>query len=135
MGGSAFVLGEKDTPAHVARNGYIPKLQWISTKFILLWDETDRRGWLINGTTALLHVVRSSLAHNSADKFKAAFMFEPQDLEEPRIPGTADSAVDVLINPANLALKLYQEKDGHLLLQSRIDHYYNILEKLIDPAL
>ncbi|KAH8172227.1 Pfs domain protein [Sarocladium implicatum] len=132
MGGSTFILGQKDTPAHIARNGYIPKLQWISTQFVLLWDEADRRGWLVNGTSALLHIVRSSLAHNRADKFKAAFMFRPQDIQESGTPGTVDSAIDVLINPANLALKLYQEKDGHLLLQSRIDHYYNILEKLID---
>lgn len=132
VGGSAFVLGQKDTPAHVARNGYIPKLQWISTKFIFLWDETDQRGWLINGTSALLHIVRSSLAHNSVDKFKAAFMFKPQDMQESGTPGAAESAIDVLINPTNLGLKLYQEKDGHFLLQSRIDHYYNILEKLID---
>jgi hypothetical protein len=41
MGGVEFILGLKDTPAHVARDGYIPKLQWIATKFVLLWDEGD----------------------------------------------------------------------------------------------
>ncbi|KAH6971155.1 hypothetical protein BKA56DRAFT_678283 [Ilyonectria sp. MPI-CAGE-AT-0026] len=132
MGGAAFVLGLRDTPAHVARNSYIPKLQWIATKFVLLWDESDKRGWLINGTSALLYIVRASLAYNSTDKFKAAFLFRPEDMKESSTPFTADSAIDVLIHPDNLALKLYQEKEGHLLLQSRIERFYSILEKLID---
>lgn len=132
MGGAAFVLGLRDTPAHVARNSYIPKLQWIATKFVLLWDESDKRGWLINGTSALLYIVRASLAYNSTDKFKAAFLFRPEDMKESSAPFTADSAIDVLIHPDNLALKLYQEKEGHLLLQSRIERFYSILEKLID---
>ncbi|KAF7556597.1 hypothetical protein G7Z17_g1345 [Cylindrodendrum hubeiense] len=133
MGGAKFVLGLRDTPAHVARNGgYIPKLQWIATKFVLFWDENDKRGWLINGTSALLHIVRASLAHNSTDKFKAAFVFRPEDMKESPTPLTADSAIDVLINSENLALKLYHEMDGYLSLQSRIEHFYRILEKLID---
>ncbi|CAH0027544.1 unnamed protein product, partial [Clonostachys rhizophaga] len=127
-----YSLGKKDTPVHVARNGYIPKLQWLSTKLVLLWDEQDKRGWLINGTSALLYLVRSSLEHNSRDKFRSAFMFKKEDLKESPSPYTADSANDVLINEENCALKLYKENNHFLLLQGRIEHYYNILEKLID---
>lgn len=132
MGGPAFHIGAKDTPAQISRNGYIPRLKWISTKFVLLWDEQDKRGWLINGTSALLHVVRASLAHDSKDRFRSAFLFKSEDLQESPRPFTADSAIDVLINSENLGLKLYPEKDGYLLLESRIDHFYNVLEKLID---
>ncbi|KAI0532303.1 hypothetical protein GGR58DRAFT_517833 [Xylaria digitata] len=130
-GGPPFHIGLKDTPAHVTRSGYIPRLKWISTKFVLLWDEADKRGWLINGTSALLHIVRASLAHDSRDKFKSAFIFKSEDLQESST-FTADSAVEVLINPNNMRLKLYPEKEGYLTLESRIDHFYNILEKLID---
>ncbi|CAH0047215.1 unnamed protein product [Clonostachys solani] len=127
-----YSLGKKDTPVHVARNGYIPKLQWLSTKLVLLWDEQDKRGWLINGTSALLYLVRSSLEHNSRDKFRSAFIFKKEDLKESPNPYTADSANDVLINEENCALKLYKENNHFLLLQGRIEHYFNILEKLID---
>ncbi len=116
----------------MTRNGYIPRLKWISTKLVVLWDEADKRGWLINGTSALLHVVRASLDHDSRDKFKSAFVFKSEDLQESPTPFTADSATDVLINPDNMKLKLYPEKEGYLTLESRIDHFYNILEKLID---
>ncbi|KAI3316579.1 hypothetical protein HD806DRAFT_517189 [Xylariaceae sp. AK1471] len=131
-GGPTFYIGLKDTPAHVTRSGYIPRLKWISTKFVVLWDEADKRGWLINGTSALLHVVRASLAHDSRDKFKSAFVFKAEDLQESSTPFTADSATDVLIDPDNMRLKLYPEKEGYLTLESRIEHFYNILEKLID---
>ncbi|KAI0439912.1 hypothetical protein F4803DRAFT_529423 [Xylaria telfairii] len=131
-GGPSFYIGLKDTPLHVTRSGYIPRLKWISTKLVVLWDEANKRGWLINGTSALLHVVRASLAHDSKDKFKSAFVFKSEDLQESSTPFTADSATDVLINPDNMRLKLYPEKEGYLTLESRIEHFYNILEKLID---
>ncbi|KAH8124045.1 hypothetical protein LI328DRAFT_168947, partial [Trichoderma asperelloides] len=132
VGGPAFSLGVKDTPAHVSRSGFIPRLQWIATKFVLLWDESEKRGWLVNGTSALLHIVRASLAYNNIDKFNFAFIFRESSFQESATPFTADSAIDMLINPKNLALKLYREKDGYLLLESRIESVYNILEKLID---
>ncbi|KAF9775816.1 hypothetical protein IL306_006052 [Fusarium sp. DS 682] len=131
-GGPRFELGIKDTPVQVARNGYIPRLKWISSKFVLLWDESDKRGWLINGTSALLHIVRVSLAYDSTDKFQSAFVFKAEDLQESPKPFTADSAIDVLINSKNLALKLYPEKDGYIVLADRIDQYCNLLEKLLD---
>ncbi|RKK92206.1 hypothetical protein BFJ68_g8637 [Fusarium oxysporum] len=131
-GGSSFELGIKDTPVHVARNGFIPRLKWISSKFFLLWDENDKRGWLTNGTSALLHVVRASLAFDSTDKFQSAFIFKADDLQESPKPFTADSAIDVLINPKNQALKLYPERNGFIVLADRIDQYYNVLEKMLD---
>lgn len=79
-----------------------------------------------------MHIVRASLAHDSSDKFQSAFLFKSEDLQESSRPFTADSAIDVLINSKNLGLRLYPEKDGYLLLESRIDHFYNVLEKLID---
>ncbi|KAM6506808.1 hypothetical protein FALCPG4_018634 [Fusarium falciforme] len=128
--GPAFDLGAKDKPVQVSRSGYIPLLQWMATKFVLLWDEGNKRGWLINGTSALLHVVRASLAHDKNGDFSSAFLFE--GLQESDKPGKANSAIHVLINRSNLDLKLYREQDGYLLLESRIEHFCNTLEKLID---
>ncbi|RYO94041.1 hypothetical protein DL766_004096 [Monosporascus sp. MC13-8B] len=132
IGGSPFALGAKDTPFHVTRSGYIPRLKWISTKFVLLWDEGDKRGWLINGTSALLHLVRASLGHDATDKFKSAFLFKNDDIQESSEPFKAESAVEVILDPRNTGLKIYPEKHGYILLEDRIEHFYNILEKLID---
>lgn len=135
LNGPAFVIGARDTPVHIARKGNIRRLKWISTKFFLLWDENDKRGWLINGTTALLHIVRAFLAHAKEDNFKSAFNFKEEDLQEAETPFTADSAIAVLLNPYNRRLKLYEEEDDdddeEYLLKTQIDHFYNLLEQLI----
>ncbi|PTB37467.1 hypothetical protein M441DRAFT_149409 [Trichoderma asperellum CBS 433.97] len=136
LNGPEFCIGAKDTPVYISRKGNIRRLKWISTKFILLWDERDKRGWLINGTTALLHIIRAFLSHAKEDNFKSAFYFKDEDLQEAETPFTADSAIAVLLNPHNRRLKLYEEDDDddddEYLFKTQIDHFYNLLEKLID---
>ncbi|EHK47314.1 hypothetical protein TRIATDRAFT_181283, partial [Trichoderma atroviride IMI 206040] len=134
LNGTAFEIGAKDTPIYISRKGNIRRLKWISTKFVLLWDERDKRGWLINGATALLHIVRAFLSHAKQDHFKDAFRFKDEDLQEAEAPFTADSAIAVLSNSHNRHLKLYEEEDGdaEYLFKTQIDHVYNLLEKLID---
>lgn len=107
-------------------------LQWISKKFVVLWDEEDKRGWLVNGASALLHLLRASLEHNSTDKFKSVFLFKREEMQEASKPHKADSAIDVLLNPTNKGLKIYPEKKDYLRLEDRIEHFYDILEKIID---
>jgi hypothetical protein len=63
-GGFIFGIGNEEKPVHVSRDGHVPKLQWISKKFVALWDEEDERGWLVNGASALLHLLRTSLEYN-----------------------------------------------------------------------
>jgi nucleoside phosphorylase len=133
--GPEFSIGSKDRPVQISQKGTIRRLKWISTKFVLLWDTLDERGWLVNGTSALLHVVRASLFHASKDPFRSAFLFRNTDMEEAETPFTANSAVEVLISKHNRNLRLYEDDDeegGHILLKTQIDHFYSLLEKLID---
>lgn len=102
--GASIAVGLKDPPAHLTIKGYIPKLKSIDKKYVVLWDEADKRGWLVNGTSALLHLVRASLHHSSQDKFSSAFLWKQSHMAE------SESAVDVLINSANRILKLYADK-------------------------
>lgn len=102
--GASIAVGLKDLPAHLTIKGYINKLKSIDEKYAVLWDEADKRGWLVNGTSALLHLVRASLHHSSQDKFSSAFLWRQSDMTE------SDSPVDVLINLANRGLELYADK-------------------------
>lgn len=104
----------------------MPKLKWISKKFVVLWDEEDKRGWLINGTSALLHLLRASLEHDSIDKFNSEFLFKPEQMQEPSEPHEPDSAIEVLLNPINKKLKIYPEREDFLRLEDRVGHFYNI---------
>lgn len=151
--GATFAIGNKDRPVHVARDGYIPRLQWISKKHVVFWDEADKRGWLVNGTSALLHLVRASLEINRTDKFNKEFLFEPNLMKTASIPHTSDSAIEELLNRSNMQLKVYpnavehheeetteagqsrtatKKKQSYILFQDRVNHICNVLEKLID---
>ncbi|KAL8382179.1 hypothetical protein RB595_006117 [Gaeumannomyces hyphopodioides] len=145
-----FALGAREKPIHVSRDGYIPKLKWITGKYVILWDEESRRGWLVNGASALLHLLRASLRQSRKDKFKGAFLFNESSFIEAKGHNNADSAIEVLINERNLRLPLYSERSetvqsetskGQLsatrtskfyCIQDRVEHLYGILEKMID---
>ena len=82
----------------------------MSKKFVVMWDEGEKRGWLVNGTSALLHLLRASLEYNRTDKFNSAFLFKPGEIEDASILHTADSAIEVLMNKTNMKLKIYPGK-------------------------
>ncbi|KAL4877337.1 hypothetical protein BJY04DRAFT_230820 [Aspergillus karnatakaensis] len=135
--GSPFSIGYKDSPFHVSRSGYIRKLKWISRKFVIFWDEEAKRGWLVNGVSALLHLVRASLMHDSTDKFSSECLFRVEDMEEAPLHDAykSDSAINVLLNRVNRSLKIYPDKGGYVLFEDRVDHVFNLLEQVIDHQL
>lgn len=101
---------------------------------MVLWDEDNKRGWLINGTSALLHLVRASLEQDSKDKFSSEFLFRVEKLEEAPFDAayTPDSAIKVLLNRANLNLKLYREDDGYVVFKDRVEHVFRLMEQIMD---
>jgi nucleoside phosphorylase len=101
---------------------------------VILWDEDTKRGWLVNGTSALLHLVRASLEHDSKDKFSSEFIFRSQDFQEPAPDAShkSDSAIGILLNHANRNLEIYREKDGYILFEDRVEHLFRILEQIMD---
>lgn len=132
------------------------KMQWISSKYIIFWDEVEKRGWLVNGARALLHLLRASLEH-SKGKFKSAFLLDPKDLVDIAATTGSESALDALIDQKTRTLPLYVEKSEvyeeetrtktsetstvHVVtkrhtryyrLEDRVEHIYNMMEKLID---
>ncbi|OAP62831.1 hypothetical protein AYL99_02058 [Fonsecaea erecta] len=147
-----YTVGHKDRPLRIVQAGYMAKLSWISKKYVVLWDVDYQRGWLINGSSALLHLLRASLEFNKTDELESAFVFRSEDLIEASRPYTASSAMAVLLNPVNLKLDIYRGREeqtsdhtrttespdvlnnsgGHVRLQDRVERLYNLLEKIID---
>ncbi|KAF2494968.1 hypothetical protein BU16DRAFT_462498 [Lophium mytilinum] len=104
--GMSIAVGVRDVPSHLPRNGYIPSLKLLHTKYVVLWDEAVKKGWLVNGTSALLHLVRASLDISATDSFASRFLFDPSKMHNaseynPR------SAIEVLINEENMRLPIY----------------------------
>lgn len=152
-GGVNFAMGIKDQPIHLTRGSYTPKLEWIHKKFVVLWDERYKRGWLVNGTTALLHLSRAALKRKQESPFKSLLLFKSGSLEEATEKFTAESAVQVLTNEHNMKLKIYRDKSQHnervvwrgtdkeivvyeeetfYRFQDLVDDLYNVLEKMVE---
>lgn len=97
-------------------------------QYVVLWDEEAKRGWLLNGASALLHLLRASLDHDSVDPiFRHIWgKVSKRQSEEPGI-----EAVDVLLSLiANRKFKI-SVGDEYLSLEDRFESLYDVLKKLI----
>ncbi|ETS81700.1 hypothetical protein PFICI_06702 [Pestalotiopsis fici W106-1] len=130
--GRSYMIGAQDIPLHIARDGYFSKLIWISKRFVLLWDEEDKRAWLTIGTDVLLHLVRASLKFDSVGDFKDIFKFKSENLIESPKPLKPGSAIYVLTRAENRKLPIYPRDGGFVNFEDRVEIFYNILEKIID---
>lgn len=45
--GTSVALGLRDRPVRITRLGYLRKMKWILKKYVILWDEGEKRGWLV----------------------------------------------------------------------------------------
>ncbi|KAJ5272482.1 hypothetical protein N7478_007607 [Penicillium angulare] len=155
-GGLSFSIFLRDNPPHLARNGYVLKLKWIYTKYVMLWDEKDKRGWLVNGISALLHLVRASLRHYSKDDFSSAFLFDFEKMMNSN-ELKPNSAIKVLLHEGNKELEIYpgkserseeeeisspknntgysktqKKKRGYYLFEDLVEQHFTILEQIIE---
>ncbi|KAI0022433.1 hypothetical protein F4780DRAFT_197425 [Xylariomycetidae sp. FL0641] len=112
-GGLSTIIGKKDKPVHArVRDDYTTRLKWISKKYIVFYDVEDRRAWLVDGTSALLHLVRAALKHDSEDDFNPYFLYDPTNLQEaPQEYDGKSAAIHVLMNEANLSLALWRKPE------------------------
>jgi len=154
--GASIAIGVRETPLHLSREDYISKLDWISKKYVILWDEESKRGWLVNGPTALLHLVRGSLKQNIKGKLGHVYVFKDTDIKDPDpdwcAPHTADYAIRVLASQENRDIKIHpgkvesweephgegsgsptpKSKTTFVKLEDRVEYFYHLLEKMID---
>lgn len=139
-GGDISTFGNKDLPYRIIRDEYIEKLSWLAKQYVVMWDAGERRGWLLNGACALLHLLLASLNFNKADPLHFAFRLNFTDIKGPQKTFTPSSAMEVLLNPENLSLELYHAKHGEMVetrippvrVRDRVNSLYEMLEKIMD---
>jgi hypothetical protein len=108
-GGLSFAINIKDLPLHLIHDSYIRKLQWINTRYVILWDQGNKRDWLINSISTLLHLVCTSLANNTMDDFSSTFLYNPHKMKE-AAEYKPNSAITILIDNRNRILEIYPGK-------------------------
>lgn len=131
-------------------------LKWLETKYVVLWDDAFKKGWLVNGTSALLHLVRAWLEFSSKDNFAFHFLFDPSKMND-SVDHRPNSAIDVLTNEENMKLAIYpgknegfeeeetkrkgdeieesktlKRKKGYFLFGDLVEQYYSILAQILE---
>ncbi|KAH7140297.1 hypothetical protein B0J13DRAFT_637783 [Dactylonectria estremocensis] len=127
--GDESKIGSRKRPLRLERGKFSDKMRWLEKKKVVFWDDGDKRGWLVNGLSALLHLLRAYIQDSSSGNFRTFFCLKPESLVEADESYTAKAAVDVLMNPENWDLPLFSQEPGRL--KDRIEYFYNILNQLI----
>jgi hypothetical protein len=115
--GASFLVGVKDKPLHLGftkDNDYMGHLLAIGKRSFVFYDSEERRAWLVDGVSAVLHILRAYLKFYTEDsRVGEYFMYSEGDIEEPP-PGVAHTgakaAYAVLANPKNQNLPLYPKR-------------------------
>jgi len=111
--GVSCVLGVKDKPVHISHDDdYFGMLQNISDRHFVFYDPDNRQAWLLDGASALLHLLRASIQHHQDDQRLRRLLCSPDNLELeessylPTLGSRAASAWEVLSNQDNLSIPL-----------------------------
>lgn len=109
----SFALGIKDKPLHLgfSHGGYMGNLIAMRHRFFVLYDTDDKRGWLIDGASTVLHLLRAHIKHYAKDDaLTNIFLCSEDEIEgasEHLAQTGAQAAYQVLSNPKNHKLPLY----------------------------
>ncbi|RAH76927.1 hypothetical protein BO86DRAFT_235955 [Aspergillus japonicus CBS 114.51] len=128
------VMGQRDIRA--PRSSFIKKMKWLFQKYVVLWDETDQRGWLVNGASALLHLVRASIYEDRRESaLEPARRLHEDQLHEAKQPYQWDSAFQLLVHPINRKIHISGSGENLITFQNRAEDYFTLLEQAIDIRL
>lgn len=106
---ASLSISVKNLPHHFTRDGYFNRLLYLEKQFVVLWDEGDKRGWLVNGTSALLHLVRARLKKIGSSNWGSNLDFDFQKLTEATERyHPARSVAEVLRNEENRNLEVWE---------------------------
>ncbi|KAL2857601.1 hypothetical protein BJX68DRAFT_253082 [Aspergillus pseudodeflectus] len=109
--------GKKDKPSHSEFGEYLHRIMSIAKKYVVFYDVSTRRAWLVDGASALLHL-----------DLMQEFVFRPELLEEHAGPkGGRASAISVLRSEKNLNQRLHRNMPETF--QDRVDAIYHLLEQ------
>ncbi|CAN9272114.1 unnamed protein product [Alternaria sp. RS040] len=118
-------------------------LGWLSEQFVNFYDVTDRRAWLVDGASALLHLVRISLQFDETNPDSTYdWVFDKSKLKENWIDGGGRAAaIRTLRDWENRALNVYikdrsfrngQPVDTYSTFGNRVDKILHTSELIIE---
>lgn len=89
------------------RDDYLSRLQLLSDRYVIFFDVDERRAWLVNGPSALLHLVMANLTYRAHDPVNGLLgSLDPSAIRSSSRRNGKTAALEVLLNPTNRVLPL-----------------------------
>lgn len=164
IGGGKFItasvtaaIGKRDKGILIqARDSYLLQLMWVANQHVLLFDVNDRRAWLVDGASALLHLVRSSIKYvQEHEEFGRYCLFTWDRFREAAEEASGKlAAISVLTNEDNMQQKLFKRrveewredsidasgqltvvkkiKQTYFHFSDKVEQIYHVLEQIVD---
>ncbi|KAH8726739.1 hypothetical protein GQ44DRAFT_613201 [Phaeosphaeriaceae sp. PMI808] len=144
IGGLSMRINQREQPTQLMRDVDYPSLlKWVAVQAMVFFDTTERRSWLVDGASALLHLVRNSLHRDKEDEESPyEWVFDENALKDTWVGcNRRQEALNTLKDSDNLNLKVYMversEQDGKFLerysiLRDRVLKILHSLEILIE---
>ncbi|KAF3014249.1 hypothetical protein E8E14_010237 [Neopestalotiopsis sp. 37M] len=106
---ASFLIGCRDRPLNAPIEGdYDDNIWLMSQKFVVLYDVPEQRGFLVDGTTALLHLVQSSLFRYYNDRGSG---IERNAIKLDNDPDLRLRSLRTLLSFENARMKLHSNLD------------------------
>jgi hypothetical protein len=108
-----FAFGSRERAFHMDPDDYASRLVNIGNRFIVLHDTDVRKAWLVDGLSALLHLVRSNLTYDDRNNTygTATSISTSKTLEAIGTGNAQKMAFETLINRENMNMRLYRKPD------------------------
>jgi hypothetical protein len=108
-GGASFVRGNQDTPIYLSRGGpYAQEIHFARNMKVILYDVRDRRGWLVDGASALLHLTRTQL---SSSPYLESELFKIEDFNHADPCAGPRAAKRALMDLKNRELLIFEDDE------------------------
>lgn len=144
--GAAFVRGVAEKPVHIKEESYRLELEDIGERFVVLFDVEDRRGWLVDGLSALYHLIRYRLNYQASRKdFSQGNLSKPEDLKPVGGNSPRDIAFNTLRDPDNMRVRLHwndaantqkisdtEDDSNYYCVKDCVKGFVDRLEKILD---
>lgn len=128
-----FRIGKKTLPALLtSTSDYNFRIENVRKSFVI-YDDLDRRAWLVNGASALLHLTWAQIARRDDRERveESGFVFRKTEFEQTRSPFRSDAAYRALKTTKNQDMNVQKcrpsSKDEYTKFSHVVDE---ILERL-----
>lgn len=121
--GFTFARGIKDSPLYLSRAmAFEQEIHDAGNIYVVLYDMRDRRGWLVDGASALLHLTCTQLS--TVWSYKSQ-LFKLEDFHYADLSSDSSAAASALLDPHNRKLPIFEE----------VETWKEVTTTLGDPAM